>query len=74
MGFVTLKTRDAANQMSGVISRSFSVPDALTGSSPVSRPESQVACSLAASMAISAPEFPAPTTSVSPGSSCERLR
>jgi hypothetical protein len=69
----TVSTRVMRNQNGGVNSRSSRLP-ALVGSLPGCRPDSQVFLAPAISRAISAPELPAPTTSVGPSRSWEGRR
>ena len=69
----TVSTRVMKNQNGGVNSRSSRLP-ALVGSLPGCRPDSQVLLVPASSRAISAPELPAPTTSVGPSRSWEGRR
>ena len=49
-------------------------PSMSTGTCPRSGPESHVGCDGTTSSAMSAPEFPAPTTSTPPSRSCEGFR
>ncbi len=72
-GVLIVRTWEATNQSTGTKSR-LSGCSMRTGTCPLSGPESQVSWLLETSIAMSAPELPAPTSKTPPGRSWDGLR
>src|SRR5437773_727350 len=72
-GALTVSRCEARNQITGIAKRARRLSIRI-GTSPLSGPESHVGCVLEVSIAMSAPELPAPTISTPPGASWDRSR